>query len=190
MSFHVFITTPRAGLGFAVAPYTVECKEVFATRELAQAFADAKTLNAGVVALFDAMPSLHQAWKAGEAVALGLYRSHLGKTYRCAQSHTTQTGWEPPVVPALWTLVPNPGASAWYAGAAYALPAQATYNGRLYQLVQAHTSQAGWEPPNVPALWTDIGAASLVLPYTRARWSVVSSDDPDYTQIDRAKEPA
>lgn len=24
----------------------------------------------------------------------------------------------------------------------------------LYRCVQAHTSQTGWEPPNVPALWT------------------------------------
>ena len=23
----------------------------------------------------------------------------------------------------------------------------------VYQVVQAHTTQAGWEPPNLPALW-------------------------------------
>lgn len=190
MSFHVFITTPRAGLGFAGAPYTVECKEVFATREEAEAFAEAKPLNSGVLALFDAMPPLHPAWAAGVVIAMGMYRSHAGKTWRCIQGHTTQAGWEPPNVPALWLLIPNPGASAWVAGAAYALPAQATYDGRLYQLAQAHTSQAGWEPPNVPALWTDIGPASSVLPYTRARWDVVSSGDPDYAEIERDKEPA
>lgn len=27
------------------------------------------------------------------------------------------------------------------------------YNGLLYRCVQGHTSQDGWEPPNVPALW-------------------------------------
>lgn len=26
----------------------------------------------------------------------------------------------------------------------------------LYKCVQAHTSQSGWEPPNVPALWTEV----------------------------------
>lgn len=28
-----------------------------------------------------------------------------------------------------------------------------TYNGQSYRAIQAHTSQTGWEPPNVPALW-------------------------------------
>lgn len=27
------------------------------------------------------------------------------------------------------------------------------HDGRLWRIVQPHTSQAGWEPPNVPALW-------------------------------------
>lgn len=27
------------------------------------------------------------------------------------------------------------------------------YDGRLWRCVQAHASQDGWEPPNVPALW-------------------------------------
>lgn len=190
MTWHVFITTPRAGLGFAVAPYTVETKDVFATRALAQAFADAKVMSAAVVALFDAMPSLFPAWAAGAAVALGMYRSYGGKSYRCIQSHTPIVGWEPPNVPALWTVVPNPGASAWQAGVPYALPSRATHGTRLYQLIQAHTSQVGWEPPNVPALWQDIGAASLVSPYTRARWDVVESTSADYAEINRVKEPA
>ena len=30
------------------------------------------------------------------------------------------------------------------------------YGDTLYKCVQAHTSQAGWEPPNVPALWTEV----------------------------------
>ena len=30
-------------------------------------------------------------------------------------------------------------------------------NGNLYKCVQAHRSQAGWEPENTPALWTKIG---------------------------------
>ena len=29
--------------------------------------------------------------------------------YRCDQTHTSQAGWEPPMVPALWTEVPRPG---------------------------------------------------------------------------------
>ena len=31
------------------------------------------------------------------------------KLYRCVQTHTSQIGWEPPAVPALWTEVAKPG---------------------------------------------------------------------------------
>lgn len=30
------------------------------------------------------------------------------------------------------------------------------YGEKLYRCVQAHTSQDGWEPNNVPALWTEV----------------------------------
>ena len=41
----------------------------------------------------------------------------------------------------------------WTAGTAYAIGDRRQYDGLLYRCVQAHTSQTGWEPPNVPALW-------------------------------------
>ncbi|GAA3533397.1 hypothetical protein GCM10022419_010800 [Nonomuraea rosea] len=44
-------------------------------------------------------------------------------------------------------------ADAWAAWTAYATGARVTYNGVEYECVQGHTSQPGWEPPNVPALW-------------------------------------
>lgn len=44
----------------------------------------------------------------------------------------------------------------WAAGAAYTVDQRIAYNGKLYRCVQAHTSQTGWEPPNVPALWTEV----------------------------------
>ena len=47
----------------------------------------------------------------------------------------------------------DPDAEEWQAGVAYAVDDEVTYDGTLYRCVQAHTSQAGWEPPNVPALW-------------------------------------
>jgi hypothetical protein len=191
MPFAVFVTTPRAGLGFAVAPYTVETKTAYATRPEAQAVCDARVLSAGVKALFDAMPSYFPAWQVtGATYALGQYCAHVGKTWQCAISHSTagDANWAPGGAANLWILVPNPGAGAWVSGAAYPLPSQATYSGRAYQLLQAHTSQDFWNPPAVPALWSDIGPASLVEPYNRARWDVVSSDDPDYSQIERAHE--
>jgi chitinase len=36
---------------------------------------------------------------------------------------------------------------------AYTVGQLVTYGGTTYRCLQAHTSLAGWEPPNVPALW-------------------------------------
>lgn len=41
----------------------------------------------------------------------------------------------------------------WESGIEYDVDDRRQYDGILYRCVQAHTSQAGWEPPNVPALW-------------------------------------
>lgn len=44
----------------------------------------------------------------------------------------------------------------WKPDTEYALDIRVRYGGKLYKCVQAHTSQIGWEPPNVPALWTEV----------------------------------
>lgn len=41
----------------------------------------------------------------------------------------------------------------WESGIEYDVDDRRQYDGILYRCVQAHTSQDGWEPPNVPALW-------------------------------------
>ena len=43
--------------------------------------------------------------------------------------------------------------SAWAPNVTYSTGAQVTYDGKTYKCIQGHTSQTGWEPPNVPALW-------------------------------------
>ncbi|CCH28461.1 family 20 glycosylhydrolase [Actinosynnema sp. NPDC047251] len=42
---------------------------------------------------------------------------------------------------------------SWAPWIGYATDAQVTYNGGTYRCRQPHTSQPGWEPTNVPALW-------------------------------------
>lgn len=44
-------------------------------------------------------------------------------------------------------------APAWAPWTAYASGQLVTYNGVVYRCMQGHTSQPGWEPPNVLALW-------------------------------------
>ncbi|MBR3008342.1 MAG: alpha-amylase [Stomatobaculum sp.] len=45
---------------------------------------------------------------------------------------------------------------AWKAGEAYAADQRIRHEMKLYRCVQAHTSQAGWEPDKTPALWTEV----------------------------------
>ena len=56
------------------------------------------------------------------------------------------------------TTAPTTGtpSGTWRAGTAYKIGDVVTYNGRSYRCRQAHTALAGWEPPNVPALWLAI----------------------------------
>ena len=44
----------------------------------------------------------------------------------------------------------------WSAGQAYTAGYKVQYGSALWRCLQAHTSQAGWEPENAPALWTEI----------------------------------
>ena len=99
------------------------------------------------------------AWVAGEQVQISTLRTFGGQTYRCIQAHVTQADWTPPAVPALWALVvaaPPPGDAAWATGVAYSVNSRVTYGGLTYRCLQAHTSQAGWTPAAVPALWARV----------------------------------
>ena len=52
---------------------------------------------------------LFKAWYSGISYLAGERVRYEGKLYRCEQAHTSQVGWEPPVTPALWTEVAEPG---------------------------------------------------------------------------------
>ncbi|MEU3662059.1 carbohydrate-binding protein [Streptomyces sp. NPDC032940] len=47
----------------------------------------------------------------------------------------------------------DPPGGSWAPGRAYTAGDRVTYGSAAYRCLQAHTSMAGWEPPNVPALW-------------------------------------
>ena len=44
-------------------------------------------------------------WAAGVDYAVGDRRRFSDALYKCAQAHTSQVGWEPPAVPALWVVI-------------------------------------------------------------------------------------
>ncbi|HTJ32155.1 MAG TPA: carbohydrate-binding protein [Dactylosporangium sp.] len=62
------------------------------------------------------------------------------------------TGGPGPTPTATGTTTPPQGGT-WAPNTAYATGATVTYGGSTYRCLQGHTSQVGWEPPNVPALW-------------------------------------
>ena len=58
----------------------------------------------------------------------------------------------------------------WAENIAYTVGYKVTYNGRLWRVVQAHTSQVGWEPEKAASLWeaineTHSGTADDPIPY-------------------------
>ncbi|MEV8229281.1 alpha-lytic protease prodomain-containing protein [Streptomyces sp. NPDC079167] len=63
---------------------------------------------------------------------------------------TSGTPTDPPTDP---TDPPTEPGGTWAAGTTYAAGAMVTYGGASYRCLQGHQAQAGWQPPNVPALW-------------------------------------
>ena len=52
-----------------------------------------------------AVADLFLPWAAGVDYAVGDRRRFSDALYKCAQAHTSQTGWEPPNVPALGVVI-------------------------------------------------------------------------------------
>ena len=104
------------------------------------------------------LSALFDPWEPDQAVKVGDLRSWDDTVVECIQAHTTQADWTPDVVPALWKIhrTPVDGPEVWQANASYSTGERVWYpdlDGTEYACLQGHTSQAGWEPPNAPALW-------------------------------------
>ena len=97
-------------------------------------------------------------WKSATAYAVDDVALYGDVPYTCIQAHTSQAGWMPPAVPALWSIQNQGGGGPveWVAGELVAVGDERTYLGTTYAVIQGHTTQAGWEPPNVPALWSAV----------------------------------
>ena len=63
---------------------------------------------------------------------------------------------------------------AWAPNVAYAVNDTVTYGGCTYKVLQAHTSQTGWEPPTTPALFQQLscGTAAPTATLTRTNTAV------------------
>lgn len=94
-------------------------------------------------------------WITGEQVEVGWMRIYNGTKYEVVQAHQTQEDWTPTAtIGTLWKIYVDPlSVSEWAVGVAYKVNDIVTYLGLTYKCLQAHTSQAGWFPSAVPALW-------------------------------------
>jgi len=108
----------------------------------------------------------HRPWAqplgAHDAYPRGAVVAHSGRVWK---SRHPANGWEPGgvgVPPGLWEDVtenapaptPAPSAPVWRAGEAVKAGDLRKHQGTVYTVIQPHTTQAGWEPPAAPALYT------------------------------------
>ena len=101
-----------------------------------------------------------RTWRPGLAVQVGDVFSYNASLWRCLQAHTTQNDWLPDTTPALWRkveIIHEEEVRVWQTGVDYIVGDEVAYpdaTGDVYVCQQAHTSLSDWEPPAVPALWT------------------------------------
>ena len=50
----------------------------------------------------------------------------------------------------------------WKPGESLAVGTRRNYNGQLYKVIQAHTTQADWTPDITPALWLKVAPAGVI----------------------------
>lgn len=105
------------------------------------------------------VPNAFQQWAPDTDYKVGDRRRYDGKLYRCVQAHTSQQGWEPPNVPALWVRTAQDGETPeWVqptgAHDAYAKGDRVSHAGKVWQsLVDGNV----WEPSTaVPTLWAEV----------------------------------
>ena len=121
------------------------------------AIADGRLTDAELLSIQPALEG--RLWQPGIEVKVGDVYTFGAFLWRCLQDHTTQGTWTPDLVPALWRkveIISEDAVRVWAAGIDYVVGDEVAYpdaDGTMYTCIQAHTSQTGWEPIAVPALW-------------------------------------
>lgn len=135
---------PRARRGDEMYP-SVESSMVAASRASAQAQVAAGATPEQIAAMAGLFPD----WSPdGVVYEIDDVVRYQAMTARCVQAHTSQAGWEPPAVPALWTLYRPPGvALPWVqplgASDAYQIDELVTHNDETWVCTIADNV---WEP--------------------------------------------
>lgn len=126
---------------------------------LRMAVADGRISDAELLTIQPALEG--RLWQPGISVQVGDVYTFGAFLWRCIQPHTTQGDWPPDMTPALWRkveIIPEDAVRVWAAGIDYIVGDEVAYpdeNSPLFTCLQAHTSQVGWEPPLLSALWKE-----------------------------------
>lgn len=95
----------------------------------------------------ESVTDLFPLWESNVAYAVGDRRQYDSLLYRCVQAHTSQDGWEPPAVPALWVRTSTEEWPEWIqpSGAhdAYEKGAKVSHNGKHWV---SEVDSNVWEP--------------------------------------------
>ena len=120
-------------------------------------------LQASVDTLDDAalaeVAAAFEPWRPWEDVEVGDVRLWVDGLVECIQAHTTQPDWTPDVTPSLWVIHRTDTGDEpieWQPGLVLTTDDQVIHDGIVYDVIQAHTTQEGWEPPNTPALFEPV----------------------------------
>ncbi len=92
-------------------------------------------------------------WIPNEKVYVGWKRVYEDVTYVVLMDHMTQSEWTPPLTLGVLWATDSVVSGEWAPGVSYLVDQEVTYNGNTYKCLQDHTSQVGWDPVSVPALW-------------------------------------
>ncbi len=160
--------------------YTGTIRVSSSTTIKAKAFKDGMTASATVTAVYTINIGGEQPgitpWAPNTSYRQGDLVSYNGKNYECVQSHTSLTGWEPPIVPALWKEYTGSVTPSDTAATPVFNPSGGTYSKAVDVTIQSATEGAsiryttdGTEPTETSRVYTmPIGLDSSTTIKTKA----------------------
>lgn len=92
-------------------------------------------------------------WTIGGSYAASARVSHEGQTYEARQAVTARAGEGPSTTLSLWQIPNDCRVGGWLTNTSYKVGNRVAYQGKSYEVIEAHTSQSDWQPPNAPSLW-------------------------------------
>jgi len=104
------------------------------------------------------VPDAFPTWATGKDYAVGYRVRYDGLLYKCLQTHTSQTGWEPPNATSLWARIGEGGIPEWVQPTSanpYMKGDKVRHIGKVWESLVDNNV---WEPGSVGAesLWGEV----------------------------------